>query len=80
MTKKMTITLEEELINSLNHFAKSKGQKKTQVIREALQHHLNIESQASKKEAWERENREAIDAYNDDIAKNGVWSEDIRLF
>ena len=32
------------------------------------------------KEAWEKENREAIEAYNEDVAKNGVFSDGLRSF
>ena len=31
-------------------------------------------------EEWEKENKEAIDAYNDDIAKNGLFSDGLRSF
>ena len=42
MTKKMTITLEENLIDELSQLAKDTGKKKTQVIREALQDYFDI--------------------------------------
>ncbi len=42
MTKKMTITLEENLIDELALLAKDTGKKKTQVVREALQDYLDI--------------------------------------
>jgi antitoxin CcdA len=29
---------------------------------------------------WYEENKAAIDAFNDDIAKNGLWSDGLRLF
>ena len=41
MTKKITITLEETLIEELGLIAYSTGKKKTQVIREALQEHFD---------------------------------------
>jgi metal-responsive CopG/Arc/MetJ family transcriptional regulator len=44
MTKKMTITLEENLINELSALAKDTGKKKTQVVREALQDYFDINS------------------------------------
>ncbi len=31
-------------------------------------------------EEWEKENKKAIDAYNNDIAKNGVFSDGLRSF
>ncbi|MDQ7084336.1 MAG: ribbon-helix-helix domain-containing protein [Sulfurovum sp.] len=42
MTKKITITLEENLIDELAAMALNSGKKKTQVIREALQEYLDI--------------------------------------
>jgi len=42
MTKKITITLEENLIEELAYMAIQSGKKKTQVIREALQDYLDI--------------------------------------
>lgn len=42
MTKKITITLEENLIEELASMALESGKKKTQVIREALQDYLDI--------------------------------------
>ncbi len=42
MTKKITITLEESLVEELASMAMSSGKKKTQVIREALQNYLDI--------------------------------------
>jgi len=42
MTKKITITLEENLIEELASMAIESGKKKTQVIREALQDYLDI--------------------------------------
>ena len=41
MTKKITITLEENLIEELASMALHSGKKKTQVIREALQDYLD---------------------------------------
>jgi len=42
MTKKMTITLEESLIDELSTLAFETGKKKTQVIREALQDYFDV--------------------------------------
>ena len=44
MTKKMTITLEENIIDELSAIAHDTGKKKTQVIREALQEYFDINS------------------------------------
>jgi metal-responsive CopG/Arc/MetJ family transcriptional regulator len=42
MTKKMTITLEENLIEELGALSEELGKKKTQVVREALQDYFDI--------------------------------------
>lgn len=42
MTRKMTITLEDTLIEELNIVASETGKKKTQVIREALQDYFDM--------------------------------------
>jgi metal-responsive CopG/Arc/MetJ family transcriptional regulator len=42
ITKKMTITLEENLIDELSSLALETGKKKTQVIREALQDYFDV--------------------------------------
>ena len=42
MTKKMTITLEESLIDELGILSEETGKKKTQVVREALQDYFDV--------------------------------------
>jgi metal-responsive CopG/Arc/MetJ family transcriptional regulator len=42
MTKKMTITLEENLIEELGALSEELGKKKTQVVREALQDYFDV--------------------------------------
>ncbi len=42
MTKKMTITLEDTLIEELSLIAAETGKKKTQVVREALQDYFDV--------------------------------------
>ena len=42
MTKKMTITLEENLIDELSSLALENGKKKAQVVREALQDYFDV--------------------------------------
>ncbi len=42
MTKKMTITLEESLIEELGQIAMDTGKKKAQVVREALQDYFDV--------------------------------------
>ncbi|MCF6172722.1 MAG: ribbon-helix-helix domain-containing protein [Campylobacteraceae bacterium] len=42
MTKKITITLEENLIDELSAIAYESGKKKAQVVREALQDYFDV--------------------------------------
>lgn len=44
MTKKITITLEENLIDELSTLASQSGKKKAQVVREALQDYFDVHS------------------------------------
>ena len=44
MTKKMTITLDENIIDELAEVAHDMGKKKAQVIREALQDYFDVQS------------------------------------
>ncbi len=80
MTRKMTITLEEELLASLDNEALKSGKKKTQIIREALNSYLNISSKEEKRKAWEKENKKAIDTYNNMVEKDGLILKSSRMF
>ena len=42
MTKKITVTLEENLVDELGELAKETGKKKAQVVREALQDYIDV--------------------------------------
>ena len=44
MTKKMTITLEENIIDELAQIAIDTGKKKTQIVREALQDYFDTQA------------------------------------
>ena len=72
MTRKMTITLEDEILTNLDEFALKNGKKKTQIIREALTNYLNISSIDDKKKQWEDENKEAINSYNKMVDEDGL--------
>lgn len=80
MTRKMTITLEEELLASLDIEALKSGKKKTQIIREALNSYLNISSKEEKIRTWEKENKVAIDSYNKMIEEEGLILKSSRMF
>ena len=80
MTRKMTITLEDEILNTLDEFALKNGKKKTQIIREALTNYLNISSLDDKKKQWEEENKEAINSYNKIVDEDGLILKHSRMF
>ena len=80
MTRKMTITLEEELLASLDNEALKSGKKKTQIIREALNSYLNISLKEEKIKTWEKENKEAINSYNKMIKEDGLILKNSRMF
>jgi antitoxin CcdA len=80
MTRKMTITLEDELLTNLDEVALKTGKKKTQIIREALTIYLNISSKDDKKKLWEEENKEAIESYNKMIEEDGLILKHSRMF
>ena len=80
MTKKMTITLEDELIDELTQTAKELGKKKAQIVREALQSYLPSAKKKSLEEAWREENREAIREQNAHVEKYGIFGEEYRAF
>ena len=80
MTRKMTITLEDEILANLDEFALKNGKKKTQIIREALTNYLNISSIDDKKKQWEEENKEAINSYNKMVDEDGLILKHSRIF
>ena len=80
MTRKMTITLEDEILTNLDEFALKNGKKKTQIIREALTNYLNISSIDDKKKQWEDENKEAINSYNKMVEEDGLILKHSRMF
>ncbi len=80
MTRKMTITLEDEILTNLDEFALKNGKKKTQIIREDLTNYLNISSKDDKKKKWEKENKEAIESYNKMIDEDGLILKHSRMF
>ena len=80
MTRKMTITLENEILVNLDEVALKSGKKKTQIIREALTSYLNISSIDDKKKQWEEENKEAINSYNKMVDEDGLILKHNRMF
>ena len=80
MTKKMTITLEDELIDELSATARSLGKKKAQIVREALQSYLPAMKKEQMIQQWKNENAEAIAEYNERIESEGAFGDKMRLF
>ncbi len=80
MTRKMTITLEEELIEELDSTALAMGKKKAQIVREALQSYLPSQQKARLESEWREKNASSIQAYNERIEKHGVFSDGLRSF
>ena len=80
MTKKMTITLEETLIEELSHTAMALGKKKAQIVREALQSYLPAMQKEQMAETWKKENAEAITAYNKSVKNEGTFGDKVRMF
>jgi len=80
MTKKMTITLEDKLIEELSETALKLGKKKAQIVREALQSYLPSTKKKALEEAWKEENREAIQERNKHVEKYGIFGEEYRVF
>jgi len=71
MTKKITITLEENLIEELASMAIESGKKKTQVIREALQDYLDINAVTQTVQDYKMGTLETI-SHNDVRASLGL--------
>jgi antitoxin CcdA len=80
MTRKMTITLEDELIEELSNTAAALGKKKTQIVREALQSYLPAMKKSQMAEAWKKANAESIRSYNDMIDSQGAFGDKVRMF
>lgn len=80
MTRRMTITLEDEILANLEDFVKKNGKDKAQVISEALLNYFKISSRDDKKQKWEIENREAIESYNKMVEEEGLILKSSRMF
>jgi post-segregation antitoxin (ccd killing protein) len=78
--KKVTLTLEEPLIEKLAAIARATGLKKTQIVRNALKEYFHKLERTMRKEAWLEENVEALDSYGKYIDTYGCFSEGHRNF
>ena len=80
MTRKMTITLEDTLLDELDSMAISLGKKKSQIVREALNSYLNLNSKEEKIRKWQEENKDAIENHNKRLKEDGIILEEHRIF
>jgi antitoxin CcdA len=56
--------------------AKAEGLNLSAVLERGLRHEVKI----LQAERWKRENADAIREANQDLRKNGLWSDELRLF
>ncbi|MAD42665.1 MAG: CopG family transcriptional regulator [Arcobacter sp.] len=80
MTRKMTITLEENLLKELDNSAILLGKKKSQIVREALRSYLKLSSKEVKIKKWQEDNKEAISDHNKRVRDNGLILAEHRIF
>ena len=80
MTRKMTITLEENLLKELDASAILLGKKKSQIVREALTSYLKLSSKEVKIKKWKEDNKEAIADHNKRVRDNGLILAEHRIF
>jgi antitoxin CcdA len=80
MQKKVTFTLEEGLVEKLARISAELGKKKTQVVREALTEYIAKTTREQARQAWQKENKEALERYNRRVEDGGVFSDGLRSF
>ncbi|MCF6201381.1 MAG: type II toxin-antitoxin system CcdA family antitoxin [Hydrogenimonas sp.] len=80
MMRKITITLEESLIEALSKAAMKTGLKKTQIIRDALKSHLLTIQKDTLKQEWLKRNKTAIERYNRHVEEHGIFAQEYRTF
>ena len=72
MTKKMTITLEENLIDELTSLSEETGKKKAQVVREALQDYFDVNAVTKTVQDYKMGMLDTI-SHEDVRASLGLW-------
>ena len=72
MTKKMTITLEENLIDELAILSEETGKKKAQVVREALQDYFDVNAVTKTVQDYKMGLLETV-SHEDVRASLGLW-------
>ena len=80
MHKKITLTMEESLVEKLSRVSVEMGKKKTQIVREALNDYFNRTDNVDAVERWKRENKSAMDHYNERVEQTGTFSDGLRSF
>lgn len=80
MHKKITLTMEESLVEKLSRVSVEMGKKKTQIVREALNDYFNRADNVDAVERWKRENKAAMDHYNERVEQTGTFSDGLRSF
>jgi antitoxin CcdA len=79
MNERVTVELDAETLSR----ARDAGIDLSRVLSQALRRELPPLSEAERKRAaeqWYKENKEAVDASNEYVAKHGLWSDGIRMF
>jgi antitoxin CcdA len=79
MNERVTVELDAETLAR----ARDAGIDLSRVLSQALRRELPPLSEAERKRAaeqWYKENKEAVDASNEYVAKHGLWSDGIRMF
>jgi len=72
MTKKMTITLEDTLIDELASLSEETGKKKAQVVREALQDYFDVNAITKTVQDYKMGMLETV-SHDDVRASLGLW-------
>jgi antitoxin CcdA len=70
--KACNLSINEDLLRQ----ARELGMNLSQTLEEGIAQRVR----EAKAEAWRRENKAAIDAYNNHVEKHGVWSDGLRMF
>lgn len=78
--RKITLTLEESLLDDLAKTAMETGLKKTQIVREALRSYLQRNHKEKRRKEWLEENKEAFEEYNRVIEGRGIYGRRFRKF
>ena len=79
MGERVTVELDAETLAA----ARAAGVDLSELLSRALRRHLPTLNAADREQAarqWYRENKEAVDAYNEMIETHGLFSDGVRMF